>query len=126
MLKTCAIIFGILMLAVGILGFVPQANPQGFLLGIFHVNLEHNLVHIITGVISFICGLVGQHASRLFFQLFGIIYGIVGLLGFYYVDRPIFGMIANNIPDAILHIAISAFALYLGFGYHRPKISERY
>lgn len=116
MLKTCAIIFGIIMFVIGILGFIPQANPKGFLLGIFHVNLEHNLIHIVTGIISILCGLTSRHASRIFFKIFGIVYALVALLGFYYVDRPIFGLIANNIPDAILHVVIAIFALYLGFG----------
>ncbi|MBA2368414.1 MAG: hypothetical protein H0V82_05250 [Candidatus Protochlamydia sp.] len=38
MLKTFAKIFGVIMTVVGLLGFVPQATPDGMLLGIFHVN----------------------------------------------------------------------------------------
>lgn len=125
MLKTYAIIFGIIMLVIGGLGFIPSIAPNGLLFRVFHVNLEHNLIHLGTGIISLICGLTCHHASRIFFQIFGIIYGLVGLLGFYYADRPIFGMIANNIPDAILHIVIAIFALYLGFGYHHPDIIEQ-
>lgn len=125
MLKTFAIIFGIIMLAIGVLGFIPQANPDGYLFGIFHVNFEHNLIHIATGIISLVCGLASEYASRIFFQIFGIVYGLVALLGLYYVDRPIFGIIANNIPDVILHILIAAFALYLGFVYREPIVRNR-
>lgn len=120
MLRTCAIIFGLIMLVIGVLGFVPEANPNGLLLGIFHVNFEHNVVHLATGIVSILCGLVSGHASRLFFQIFGLIYAVVAILGFYYGDRPIFGILANNIPDALLHTAIAAFSLYLGFVYRHP------
>lgn len=120
MLKTCAIIFGIVMVIVGILGFIPQATPDGMLLGLFHVNAEHNWIHIITGIVSLLCGLNSEHASRLFFQIFGIIYALVAILGLYYGDRPILGIIANNMADVILHIVIAVFALALGFGYRQP------
>jgi hypothetical protein len=125
MLKTIAIIFGIIMLIVGALGFVPEANPNGRLLGVFHVNFEHNLIHIATGIVSILCGLVSEHASRLFFQIFGIVYGLVALLGLYYGDRPILGLIANNMADVVLHFIIAAFALYLGFFYHHPLARDR-
>jgi hypothetical protein len=126
MLKTAALIFGIIMLLVGILGFIPQATPRGMLLGIFHVNDVHNWIHIMTGVVSILCGINSEHASRLFFQIFGVVYGLVAILGFFYGDRPIFGLVANNLADAILHVAIAAFALYLGFGYRQPNARQRY
>jgi hypothetical protein len=120
MLKTIAIIFGIIMLAIGVLGFVPQANPGNLLLGIFHVNLIHNLIHIATGIAAILSGLSSGHASRLFFQIFGVVYALVALLGFYYMDRDILGLVANNMADNLLHIAIAVFSLYLGFFYLYP------
>lgn len=120
MLKTAAIIFGIIMMIVGILGFIPQANPNGLLLGVFHVNAEHNWIHIITGIVSILCGLSSEHAARLYFQIFGIIYALVAILGFFYGNHPILGIVANNLADAILHVIIAVFALYMGFGYHHP------
>jgi hypothetical protein len=122
MLKTFAIVFGIIMLVIGALGFVPEANPNGLLLGLFHVNFAHNLIHLATGLISLICGFASEYASRQFFKIFGVIYGLVAILGFYYGDRPIFGIIANNIPDAFLHVVIAVIALYLGFGYQNSTI----
>lgn len=126
MLKTVALIFGIIMLLVGILGFIPQATPNGMLLGIFHVNDLHNWIHILTGVVSILCGINSEHASRLFFQIFGIIYGFVAILGFFYGDRPILGLVANNLADAILHVIIAVIALYLGFGYRQPNVRQHH
>ena len=55
--------FGIVYLAVGVLGFIPgvtvaTAQPgQGLLLGIFAVNALHNIVHLVAGAILVWAGL---------------------------------------------------------------------
>src|SRR5688572_26668726 len=108
MLKRIAVAFGLVFLLVGVLGFVPGATRDGHLLGIFHVNPAHNMVHIITGIGAIACGLTSAHAAQLFFRIFGVVYGLVAVLGFMMGDRPLFGMIANNMADAWLHTAIAA------------------
>ena len=57
----------------------------------------------------------GMWASQLFFQVFGIIYGLVAILGFIAGDRLIMGTIANNLADAWFHLIVAAVSLYLGF-----------
>ena len=115
MLKIIAVIFGVLMLSIGLLGFVPQALENGKLLGIFAVNTMHNIIHIITGLVALWCGFQSIQLARIFFQVFGLVYGVVALLGFFYMDHPILGILANNLADVFLHVAISASAIYLGF-----------
>jgi Domain of unknown function (DUF4383) len=100
MIKSAAILFGIVFLVIGILGFVPAATPaNGMLLGIFHVNAAHNIVHLASGVVFLLCGMAGTGPSRTFFQIFGIIYALVALLGFYYGDNALLGIISNNTAD---------------------------
>lgn len=128
MLRTLAVIFGLVFLAIGILGFVPAFTPDGMLLGIFQVNLVHNLVHLLTGVVSLLCGLSSVIASRWFFRLFGIVYGVVAVWGFVVGDAPILGILANNKADAWLHTGIAIVSLALGFGccsYCRPEDYNR-
>jgi hypothetical protein len=121
-IKTAAIIFGVVFLLIGILGFVPAATPaNGMLLGIFHVNTAHNFVHLASGVVFLLCGMAGVGASRTFFRIFGIIYALVALLGFYYRDNAIFGLIANNTADIWLHVVLAIVMLYLGFGVSGSK-----
>src|SRR5512145_879437 len=62
--RTFALVIGIAFLAAGVLGFVPGAvhpphpgapdlrvdGGYGYLLGLFPVNVLHNLVHLIVGV----------------------------------------------------------------------------
>ncbi len=117
MLKTLAYVFGVVLVVIGLLGFVPTATQNGLLFGVFHINTAHNVVHLITGLIALLAawgGLTGL-TPRLFFQVFGVIYLIIALLGFWYGDAPIF-TIANNFADSVLHLVIGAVAFCLGFG----------
>lgn len=129
MIKRIAIVFGVIFLIVGALGFVPAVTPSadegvtGRLLGVFAVDTAHNLVHIVTGLIAIAVGMVSEEASRMYFKVFGVIYALVAILGFGYGSAPLLGMMANNLPDAVLHAVIAAVALFLGFG-HLPARFE--
>jgi Domain of unknown function (DUF4383) len=124
MVKTAALLFGIVFLVIGVLGFVPAATPpDGMLLGIFHVNTAHNIVHLASGVVFLLCGLAGVGPSRTFFQIFGIIYALVALLGFYYGDNALLGIIANNTADTWLHVVLAVVMLFLGFGASSRKVA---
>jgi hypothetical protein len=122
-MKTAAIIFGLVFLLVGLLGFVPAIAPDGMLLGIFHVNAAHNIVHLLSGAVALACGFASVGASRLYFRIFGIVYGLVALLGFVQGEGMLLGLISNNMPDVWLHIAISAVSLILGFTPHAKPLS---
>jgi hypothetical protein len=115
MTKTLALLFGAVFVLVGILGFIPAVAPDEHLLGIFHVNAAHNVVHLLTGIVAIMCGLASEHAAILFFRIFGIVYGLVAVLGLIGGDRPILGMISNNMADVWLHIGIAAVSLLIGF-----------
>jgi hypothetical protein len=113
MINTAAKIFGLVFILIGILGFVPGVtNEHGMLLGLFHVNTAHNIVHLVSGALALMAGFMG--GARVYFQIFGVIYGLVAILGMF-SSGPIFGIIANNVHDVWLHFLISAGALFLGF-----------
>ena len=116
MVKTAAILFGLVFLLVGILGFVPAITKDEMLLGIFHVNFAHNIVHLASGAVFLLCGMAGAGPSRMFFRIFGIVYALVAALGFYYGDQPILGLISNNMPVVWLHVVLALVMLFLGFG----------
>lgn len=119
MLQKILVVFGFIFLAIGILGFIPAAAPNGMLLGLFHVNVVHNLIHLLTGIVALFVGYsnYGYDTPRMFFKIFGIIYALVAVLGIWYGDSPILGVVANNMADVILHFVIAAVSLYLGFIY---------
>lgn len=114
-LKNTAVVFGIVFLLVGILGFIPAVAPNEMLLGIFHVNAAHNVVHLLSGAVALACGFASVAASRIYFRIFGVVYGLVAVLGFIQGEGHLLGMISNNMPDVWLHVGIAAAALILGF-----------
>jgi hypothetical protein len=115
MLKIAAIIFGLFFLIAGIAGFTDSLAPHGMLFGIFMVGPVHNTIHILSGALAFLCGFAGATASRRYFQIFGIVYLLVALIGFYYGNQPLVGMVEHNKADISLHIVIAAVSLFLGF-----------
>jgi Domain of unknown function (DUF4383) len=119
MVKSAAILFGLVFLLVGILGFVPGVTKDEMLLGIFHVNLAHNVVHLASGVVFLLCGMAGASASSAFFKIFGIVYALVAVLGFIKGDALLLGLISNNTATTWLHVVLAAVMLFLGFGVGR-------
>jgi hypothetical protein len=116
MLKTAALVFGVVLVLIGILGFVPGVTNDEMLLGIFHVNAAHNAVHLLSGAVALWGGLTSVSNARLFFRVFGVVYALVAVLGFVTGDGPILGLISNNTADTWLHVAIALVSLWLGFG----------
>ncbi|HEX6622930.1 MAG TPA: DUF4383 domain-containing protein [Pyrinomonadaceae bacterium] len=84
MAKTIATVLGVAFLVVGVLGFIAPG------LAGFHLSLAHNLVHIISGALALYFGLKGTlAAARLFCIVFGIVYGLLGVVGYALgTDRP--------------------------------------
>jgi hypothetical protein len=125
MLRTAAKIFGVVFITIGLLGFVPALTPDNHLLGIFHVNAIHNVIHLASGIAALAAGMSSVAASRLYFQVFGVVYGLVTILGFVYGDKDILGLVASNAGDTVLHIIITASALFLGFSSYGQVTEER-
>ena len=113
-IKKLATVFGVVFVAVGVLGFVPGITANGNLLGIFEVDLAHNLVHIVTGIIA-LAAMTSDKYAKLFFQVFGVVYALVTVVGFVQ-GSTILGLFGINLADNILHLVIALAALYLGFG----------
>ncbi len=122
MVKAFAIIFGIGFFLIGILGFIPQFTPNEHLLGLFYVNTFHNMVHLVSGALFFWVGMKGVQASQIFFRVFGVIYLLVAILGFFYKNQAILGLMSNNMADTWLHLVLSFVMLYIGF---RKKMGAR-
>ena len=115
MAKTLALIFGIVYLLIGILGFVPAVGgtlgqTPTLLLGFASVNLLHNIVHLIIGIVGL--GAAGDEARAVMFcRWFGIILIALGLLGF--VAPSGFGLVPLGGNDIYLHLA-SGIVLAIG------------
>lgn len=118
LLKTFAIIYGVIFLAVGIAGFIPTLMPNGLLLGYFNVDPLHNSIHLVFGIVALWVS-VCPKASQIYFRIVGIIYVILALLGFWYGEEPVAGIVSNNPAVAWLHLGVGILALILGFCTHK-------
>ena len=107
-------IFGIVLLVVGILGFVPGITSNGMLLGIFEVSPLHNVIHLLTGIIALVVAKKGESAVRTFFKVFGVVYLLVLIIGVVQ-GNTVLGLFGVNMADHLLHLVIAVLALWYGF-----------
>lgn len=114
--KTVALVFGVVFLLIGVLGFVPALTPGGALLGLFMVNGVHSIIHLLFGVLGIAAALSGM--SVLYNRVGGIIYLLIGILGFIPALVPggmLLGLVMINLADNFLHLVIGIVLAYVGF-----------
>jgi hypothetical protein len=108
-----AMLFGLVFLVIGVLGFVLTGTSQNMsmLLGIFPVNLAHNLVHCLFGVWGLAAARSAGGATT-YCKVGGAIYLVLGLLGFV-AENPL-GLVPLGGNDRWLHLAVGAILTYAG------------
>ena len=108
--KMAAIVIGIVFVLIGLLGFFN--NP---VLGLFEVNVAHNIVHILAGVVL-LAGAYTTLGASMALKIIGVVYAIIAILGFFMVsDGMLLGFIAHNPADLWLHVALAVVILLAGF-----------
>jgi len=114
-LTIIAWIYAVLFLALGGLAFVPQVATDGNLLGLFLVGTILAVIYIATGIIGIALNLLGAKMSKLYLQVFGIVFAIFTIIGLVQ-GSTILGLMDVNFAGHMLHMATAAVALYAGFG----------
>jgi Domain of unknown function (DUF4383) len=126
MLRKAAMAVGAVFLLIGILGLIPALTPEAAdgsnkLLGIFQVDGTHNLIHILSGL-AFLAASQKARWSRLAFQVMGVVYALVTIVGF--IVGPggsVLGLFHTNMADNFLHLVLAAAFLYFGFVYPEDR-----
>jgi hypothetical protein len=115
MAKTLALVFGIVFILVGVLGFVP--NPLVGMGALFDTNLAHNLVHLVFGIILVGCALRMPSQSALWLKILGVVYLLIAVLGFVMVPNggSLLGIVETNMADHLLHVVLGVVLLVAGF-----------
>ena len=134
--RTFALIFGIVFLAVGVLGFVPgmvqapmgdhdvtMTQGYGDLLGLFPVNLLHNIVHILFGVWGLLA-YRGMTGARTYARAVAIIYALLTIMGLVPGLDTTMGLIPIYGNDVWLHAALALVAAYFGW-MNRDAVGDR-
>ena len=117
-----ATVFGAVYVLVGLAGFVPalvtgspppdMPSADGNLLGIFPINMVHNLVHIVIGA-ALLYGATATPAAIMVSRVVGVVYAAVALLGLVAPDT--FGLMPIGGADILLHAFTALVLLYIGF-----------
>jgi hypothetical protein len=119
MIRRVAMVFGVVFLLLGIVGFFSPggmamgADPApGKIFGLFDINLLHNIVHCVFGV----WGLVASRSfsgAKSYAQVGGVIYLVLAVLGF--VSPTTFGLIPIGGNGVWLHAILGVALLAAGF-----------
>jgi hypothetical protein len=131
MIRRFALIFGIIYLVVGVMGFIPGlvrpapvapdlevSEMYGRLLGLFPINFLHNVVHLAIGL----WGALGSRTisgAVLFSRGIAITYGVLAILGLIPATNTLFGLVPIHSHDVWLHAVSALIAAY--FGWWAPR-----
>lgn len=115
MAKTIALVFGVIFVLVGLLGFVP--NPLVGMEGIFETDAMHNIVHLLFGIILLFVALKAAGKSALWLKILGAVYLVLAILGFLMVPEggALLGFVHANHADHWLHVVLGVVLLAAGF-----------
>lgn len=117
--RLVGVVFGAVYLLVGLLGFTVTANvgffatEGGLLLGIFEVNMFHNVAHLLIGAALLIAGLSSVTAAKATNTTVGAAYLLLGVVGLFIVGSAL-NILALNAADHVLHFASAAVLLGVG------------
>jgi hypothetical protein len=131
-------VMGVAFLLIGVLGFVPPllthpvTDPSrggmivhafhGYLFGLFPVNLVHNLVHLLFGVMG-VAMSRSFDSARLYARIVAVVYAVLAFLGLLGGLNTLFGICPIHGNDVWLHGLIAVIAAYFGFAAaHRADV----
>jgi len=109
MAKPFAIVLGIVLTAVGVWGMMTGGHDHNLVL--FGINAPHNVVHLASGLLALVTGLIGAGAARTFLRIFGAVYGLVAVLGFLNVGAAVH-LLNLNMADNFLHLVLAGACLW--------------
>jgi len=118
-------------LLIGILGFVPGITTDydgmtfaghestAMLLGIFHVSILHNIVHLLFGVVGLLMAMTVPGAIG-FLLGGGVVYLVLWLYGLVIDHDSAANFVPVNTADNWLHLVLGVGMIGLGLALRRP------
>lgn len=131
-----ALVYGLVFLLVGILGFIPGIttnydslaiaghHSEAMLLGIFQVSVLHNVVHLFYGV----AGLAmwrSAISSRDYLRWGGVVYGLLWIYGLVVDHDSNANFVPLNTGDNWLHLGLAVTMIVLSFLRIRDRTATR-
>ena len=135
-LQLAALAVGAVFLLVGILGFIPGIttnygemtfvghDSEAKLLGLFQVNVVHNIVHLLFGVAGLALARTWE-SSRLFLVGGGAVYLVLWLYGLVIDLNSAANFVSLNTADNWLHLFLGVGMVGLGLALGRTLARDR-
>jgi uncharacterized protein DUF4383 len=110
--KTLAMVFGYVFVIVGILGFFsnPIVGSEGF----FLTDTVHNIIHLVSGIVFLWVAYGAPMKAGAVMKIFGVVYLLIAILGFFQGEGELLGFIASNMNDVWLHLVLGIVILGAG------------
>jgi len=123
--QTVALAFGAVFILVALLGFITAGgigmtadmSTAPKLLGLFPVNLLHNVVHLLFGVWGIVASRT-LYGAKTYCRIGGVIYIVLAILG--YLVPTTFGLIPIGGNDIWLHALLGVVLAGVGFTDRAP------
>ena len=114
MAKTLAIVFGIVFVLVGVLGFMDTGLVGE--MGLFQTNALHDIVHLLFGLILLVVAFTAPMKSGMWLKTLGIIYLVLAVLGFLMIPAggDLLGLVTMNTADHWLHVLLGIVLILAG------------
>lgn len=128
--RLLARVFGAGYLLVGLIGFTATSGvgffdtTGGLLLGIFEVNVFHNVAHLLLGAALLIAGQSNARAAQTVNTVIGAAYLLLGIIGPFILGSST-NILAMNGADNALHFGSGVILLGVGLGADRARRAAR-
>jgi 4-hydroxybenzoate polyprenyltransferase len=126
----------VVFLLVGILGFIPGATTDydgmtfaghestAMLLGIFHVSILHNIVHLLFGIVGLVMARTAAGATS-FLIGGGVVYLVLWIYGLVIDHDSAANFVPLNGADNWLHLILAIGMIGLGVVLRRSSAARR-
>jgi len=118
-IKKPALVIGIMFIAVGLLGFIPNPIIGESGKAIFHADTMHNIVHIVSGILFLVFAFAAPAYAPAFMKIFGVVYLLLGIIGIvnFGMDRmgTVLGFLHVNGADNLLHMGLGVAIFIAAF-----------
>jgi hypothetical protein len=131
-----ATVVAAVFLLVGVLGFIPGATTEydgmtfaghkstAMLLGVFHVSILHNIVHLLFGVVGLALARTAPGATN-FLIGGGIVYAVLWLYGLLIDHDSPANFVPLNTADNWLHLILAIGMIGLGVALRGNRARRR-
>lgn len=106
-------ILSLVLLAMGVLGFV-----LGSPLIVFEAGVVHNVLRLTCGCIGLLALGLGYRVARAYLVALGSFFGLVAVLGLAQ-QTTVLGLVRASLADHLFHLGIALVCLFVGLGSRR-------